>query len=159
VTYAPPFWLSHHRAEDAHKCFRLGGIHLCARCAGTYPVLLVVLVLQLRRPFAPVHLESDPWLFLALPLPAVTDWTLGQLTRWRGNNLVRFVSGCLLGGSLGRLVYVNLRQPGDPRVFLEILGLCAVAGIVWGIRQVLGLPREPSGPGEAPIDRDVPPAR
>lgn len=156
MTFAPPFWLSHHRLEEGHKCFRVGPWHVCSRCVGTYPVLFAALALQLRRPFAPVHLDLDPVLFLALPLPAVLDWSVGQLTRWRGHNLLRLVTGALLGASLGRCIYVNMRHAGDARVFLQLLGLSAVAGIVWGLRQVLGLGANSPSPGESPVDREDP---
>jgi uncharacterized membrane protein len=159
VTYAPPFWLSHHRSEEAYKCFNVGGLHVCSRCLGTYPVLFAALVVQLKRPLAPPALGIDPWLFFALPVPAVLDWSVGQLTRWRGNNLLRLLSGCLLGAGIGRCIYVNMRHPGDVRVFEQLLGLCAVAGIVWGIRQVLGLgAKKPEGDGP-PVDPDGPLAR
>ena len=156
MTWAFPFWLSHHRAEEAYKCFRVGPWHVCSRCLGTYPVLFAALVLQLRRPFAPVHLDTDLWLFAGLPLPAVLDWSVGQLTRWRGNNGVRLASGLLLGASLGRCIYVNMRHPGDVRVFVQLLGLSAVAGVVWGIRQVLGLRSKSRPEGESPVDREGP---
>ena len=138
--HAPPFWLSHHRFADRHACFACGPLFVCARCLGTYPVLLVVLAYQLKRPFAPPRLDVDPLLLVGLALPAVLDWSLGQLTRWRGHNAIRFASGVLLGGSLGRAIYMNMRQPGSPLVYGFLLGLCAVAGIVWGLRQVLRFP-------------------
>ncbi len=159
MTPAPPFWLSHHRLDEAHKCVRVGPGYVCSRCLGTYPVLLAALAWQLRRPFAPLHLDLDPVLFFALPLPALLDWSVGQLTRWRGSNVLRLVTGVLLGASLGRCIYVNMRHPGDPKVFLELLGLSAVAGIVWGIRQVLGLPGKSRSEGESPVDREGPFAR
>lgn len=135
--YAPPFWLSHHRFAERHACFVCGPVFLCARCLGTYPVLLLVLAYQLRRPFAPPSLPADPFILYGLALPAVLDWSAGQLLRWRGHNGVRLVTGALLGVSLGRAVYMNMRHPGLPLVYGFLLGLCAVAGIVWGLKQVL----------------------
>jgi uncharacterized membrane protein len=158
--YAPPFWLSHHRLEDVHKCFVVGGIHICSRCLGTYPVLFATLVVQLKRPFAPVVLPYDPWLFFVLPLPALVDWAASQFSWWRGNNALRFLSGCVLGVGLGRCVYVNMRHPGDVRVLVQVAGLSIIAGIVWGLRQMLGLaPSKPESADHPPVDPDGPFAR
>lgn len=136
--YAPPFWLSHHRWDERHKCVELNHTFFCARCLGTYPTLFALLVFQLHKPMAPPALALDPWILYGLAAPAVLDWSLGQLTAWRGSNAVRFVSGVLLGGALGRAVYVNMRHPGSALVYGFLLALCGVAGIVWGLRQVLG---------------------
>jgi hypothetical protein len=101
-------------------------------------VLFLALAVQLHRPFAPLHVDWDSVIFWACPVPAVVDWSIGQLTTWRGSNALRVLSGALLGVALGRTVYVNMRHPGDPRVLVEVLGLSAIAGVVWGVRQVLG---------------------
>jgi uncharacterized membrane protein len=136
--YAPPFWLSHHRFAERDRCFRLAGVHLCSRCLATYPVIFAALTLQLHRPMAPLAHPLDGWILFALPLPALLDWALGQLTGWKGNNALRFVSGALLGISLGRALYIHIRHPGTPLVYAYGLGLAGFAGIVWGLRQVLG---------------------
>jgi len=140
-TYAQPFWLSHHRHAQRHACFAWGGVHVCARCLGTYPVLFAVLALQLHRPMAPLHLSFDPWLLFALPLPAVIDWSVGQLTAWRGLNGVRLLTGGLLGVALGRALYIHMRHPGTAQIYVFGLAGVAVAGIVWGLRVLLGLGR------------------
>ena len=47
------FWLSHHHEEEYNRTYLLGGVRVCARCLGTYPVLLAVMMsLQfLAQPF------------------------------------------------------------------------------------------------------------
>lgn len=139
-TWAPPFLLSHHRFDERHRCFRLGGAYVCSRCLATYPVLCAALALQLHRPMAPLWLPFDWALLYLLPLPAVLDWVAGQLTGWKGSNALRFASGLLLGTGLGRAAYLYLRHPRDVRVFAFGLGLVGVAGITWGLRQVLRKP-------------------
>lgn len=148
-TWAPPFWLSHHRFGERQKCVHVGGAYVCARCLATYPVMLAVLALQLRRPMAPLVLPFDALLLFALPIPAALDWAAGQLTAWRGSNALRFASGLLLGGSLGRAAYLYLRHPRDPRVFTYALAGVALGGIVWGLRQVL---RKPPRDNDHPHD-------
>ena len=141
-TYAPPFWLSHHRFEDRHRCFHIGGFHLCSRCLATYPVLFAALAMQLHRPMAPVSHPWDRWILFALAAPALLDWGLGQLSSWKGRNALRFATGLLLGCSLGRALYIHMRHPGTPLIYAYGLALMGFAAIVWGLRQVLGSGRE-----------------
>ena len=147
--FAPPFYLSHQRWDARHKCFNLAGMHVCARCLGTYPVLFAVLAWQLRRPMAPIDHPWDLWLLFVLPIPALVDWAFGQLTAWRGSNALRLGSGALLGAALGRALYIHMRHPGTVKIYAFGLVLVGFAGIVWGLRQVLGS-RRVDGSGGPP---------
>lgn len=103
-------WLSHHRASEAHRTYVLGGVAVCARCLGTYPVLACVLgLLFLFR--APLQWWWDLPAVLALTLPALVDWARGRLRPEGGSNAVRTLTGVLLGGALGRSLYVHLQAP------------------------------------------------
>ena len=37
-------WLSHQTPAELHRAWSIGGVHVCARCLGVYPVLLMGLV-------------------------------------------------------------------------------------------------------------------
>ena len=111
-----PFLLSHHPRSELDRTYDCAGVHLCARCLGTYPTLAMALVAQFR------HHTVLSWRFEVLAgvlfmLPALIDWSLGRLRPRQGNNLVRTGSGVLLGLALGRTLYVHLHHP-YPRVLL-----------------------------------------
>jgi hypothetical protein len=65
-----------------------------------------------------------------LPLPALLDWSLGRLGLGRSTNPRRVLSGLLLGGALGRMIYLHLLEPFRPLVLWQ-WGLLAV--VVLGV--------------------------
>jgi uncharacterized membrane protein len=143
-----PVWLSHHRKEHAHKCFRVGRLSVCSRCLGTYPVLLAGLVLQLLPPLAPAEMPTDVWVLYGLPVPAVLDWAISQFRPSWGTNPARCFTGVLLGVGLSRAVYRNMRHPGDPLVLGLFAALGLIAAVVWPLSQMLR-----SRPSAPPTDR------
>ncbi|WP_434380263.1 DUF2085 domain-containing protein [Melittangium boletus] len=121
------FWLSHHHAEEYNRTYVLGGVRVCARCLGTYPVLLATLVglFKLRAPLA------WPWdipVVLGLSLPAVVDWAVGRFRPRSGSNAVRTLTGVLLGLALGRSLFIHVQKPLPP-VLVWQAALVAVVAI------------------------------
>jgi len=104
------FWLSHHFPEEHHRCYRLGGLMVCARCVGTYPVMLLGIVGQLALP-APLSHPLDLPIGLALVVPATLDWARGRLSPAAGSNGWRTVTGVLLGLGLARSLFIHLQKP------------------------------------------------
>ena len=102
------FWLSHHREDEYNRTYVLGGVRVCARCLGTYPVLLACMsaLFALR---APLQWKWDVPVVLGLTLPALVDWSLGRFRPASGSNPVRTGTGVLLGLALGR----SRRGAGD----------------------------------------------
>ena len=100
--------LSHHPLCDSDHTFRIGKVRFCARCTGVATgVAIVISLLVCSRPlqqFLPF------WLFLLLPLPASVDFTAHELGKWKSSNFLRFLSGCLLGFSLGWGVFTFLNR-------------------------------------------------
>jgi uncharacterized membrane protein len=120
------FWLSHHHPHELNRTYRLGGVHVCARCLGTYPVLLLAIAAQVSIK-APLHHALDPVAALALPVPALLDWSIGRFRPAAGSNLVRTLTGVLLGLGLGRTLYVHLREPFPFWLCVQLAVLLAVA--------------------------------
>jgi uncharacterized membrane protein len=120
------FWLSHHPQNEWNRTYVLGGVRVCARCLGTYPVLLGALVAQLVWR-APLSWGPDVALALVLTLPALLDWARGRLAPKGGSNGVRTVTGVLLGVGLGRTLYVHLRSPWPPALRWQVFLIVVVA--------------------------------
>ena len=107
------FWLSHHHEEEYNRTYLLGGVRVCARCLGTYPVLLAVLV-ALFKVRAPLSWDWDVPVVLGLTLPALVDWAVGRFRPAGGSNAVRTLTGVLLGVALGRSLFVHFQKPLPP---------------------------------------------
>ena len=120
------FWLSHHHPEEYNRTYVLGGVRVCARCLGTYPTLLAVLV-ALFAVRAPRAWEWDVPVVLGLTLPALVDWAVGRFRPASGSNALRTLTGVLLGMALGRSLNVHLRQPLPPVLLWQGALVTAVA--------------------------------
>lgn len=121
-----PFFLSHHSPAEYDRCWRVGGLHLCARCLGLYPVLVAAVALQVAWR-APLTHPLDWPLALPLVLPAVLDWAASRFWPVWGSNALRTLTGVLLGLALGRSLYVHLRAPFPPL----LLAQAAVVGALF----------------------------
>ena len=107
---AAGFWLSHHHPSELHRTYSFSKWHVCARCLGTYPTLMLALVWQ-QCAQAPLAAPWDLWGGVALLLPALLDWAHGQLRPSSGNNPWRTVTGVGLGLALGRSLYIHVHRP------------------------------------------------
>lgn len=121
------FWLSHHHEEEYNRTYLLGGVRVCARCLGTYPVLLAMLVV-LFKVRAPLSWEWDVPVVLGLTLPALVDWAVGRFRPAGGSNAVRTLTGVLLGAALGRSLFVHFQKP-LPQVLVWQAALVAVIAL------------------------------
>ena len=120
------FWLSHHHEEEYNRTYLLGGVRVCARCLGTYPVLLAVMMglFAVRAP------RAWPWdvpMVLALTLPALVDWAVGRFRPASGSNAVRTLTGVLLGVALGRSLHVHVQRPLPAVLLAQAVLVTAVA--------------------------------
>ena len=121
------FWLSHHHEEEYNRTYLFGGVRVCARCLGTYPVLLAVMV-GLFKVRAPLSWEWDVPVVLGLTLPALVDWAVGRFRPRGGSNAVRTLTGVLLGVALGRSLFVHFQRP-LPQVLVWQAALVAVVAL------------------------------
>lgn len=106
----PVFWLSHHHPEEWNRTYLFGGVRICARCLGTYPVMFAAIALQFALK-APLTWESDGVLAVGLLLPALFDWAYGRFLPHSGSNLWRTVTGVALGIALARTLYIHIQRP------------------------------------------------
>ncbi|WP_224245654.1 DUF2085 domain-containing protein [Hyalangium gracile] len=120
------FWLSHHREDEYNRTYVLGGVRVCARCLGTYPVLLAgfFALFALR---APLEWKWDVPVVLGLTLPALGDWALGRFRPRGGTNLVRTGTGVLLGLALARSLYIHVQRPLPAVLLAQAALVTAVA--------------------------------
>ncbi|SFS42555.1 DUF2085 domain-containing protein [Halostagnicola kamekurae] len=131
-----PYLLSHHLPSERHRCYApvvFGRqIHVCARCLGIYPgILVAVLASVLEGGVASQSLTGLP-VVLLFPLPALIDWTLTTFTDRRGYNPVRTATGFLLGIGYGSGL-LGLLLAGDLRVIAVGIGYGVAAGVLLSI--------------------------
>jgi uncharacterized membrane protein len=128
-----PIWLSHHREEELHRTYRVGGLNLCARCLGMYPVMFagIVLLFSLR---APLTWRYDVPFALGLTAIGVADFAIGQLRPRAFANPWRTFTGALLGVAFARTLYVHLQRPFPPALIAQGVLVTVVLGpaILWG---------------------------
>lgn len=120
------FWLSHHPPDELDRCYRVGRFHVCARCLGTYPVMFLFIVAQLRLRF-PLEHPDDLIAVVLLTLPATVDWALGRFDPHRFSNAWRTLTGALLGLALGRSLFIHLQRPFPPVLLAQAIVVTAVA--------------------------------
>ncbi len=144
-----PFFLSHHRPSDYHRCVRVGGLHLCARCLGLYPVMFATIAAQIALE-APLSWPYDAYVAFLLPAPAVLDWARGRFDPLSGSNPWRMGTGLLLGLSLGRTIYLHLVHPGFPVSMAQLGAIGAIAAVVELAAWRRGRGTDPNGPPDVP---------
>ena len=134
MRYGLRFFLSHHRPEHEHRCVRVLGQPICARCLGMYPPLLVGLLLLFwlegggRAPAGPLPFEGI--ILTVLVIPALLDWIRGRVRPRSGSNLVRLSTGALLGLALARTIHLHAQAPFEKPAVDVIVVL--VAGVAAG---------------------------
>ncbi len=120
------FWLSHHHPEEYDRTFAFGGVRLCARCLGTYPVMFAAIAAQIAMR-APTTWAHDLTFGPGLLLPALVDWAHGRFRPHAFSNPWRLFTGALLGLSLGRSLYIHLREPLPPVLLWQAALVLVVA--------------------------------
>ena len=120
-----PFWLSHHRDDELHRTFAIAGLHVCARCLGVYPLMVLGMV-ALFAARAPLTWRYDVPFALALTAPALLDWSIGRFRPGWFSNSWRTFTGALLGVALARTLYVHLQRPLPPALIAQAALVTAV---------------------------------
>jgi uncharacterized membrane protein len=120
------FWLSHHYPSEHHRCYQFGGVWVCARCLGTYPVLGVAFVTQVVL-HAPLVHPLDLALGTALVAPATLDWAWGRFRPQAFTNAWRSLTGALLGLGLARSLFIHVQRPFPPVLLAQLTLVTALA--------------------------------
>ena len=96
--------ISHHEPPYMHRCWRLTlrghTLYVCARCSALLLGILVAILSQ----FLIVYIEVTPLTFLLaflVSLPAAIDWSTQTLGLRESRNLLRALTGFLLGLAVG----------------------------------------------------------
>ncbi len=119
------FWLSHHRNDELDRTWKVGGVHVCARCLGTYPILFAAIAVQLAV-HAPLAHPLDILFSVGLLVPALFDWAWGRFNPHVFSNTWRTFTGVLLGLALGRTLFIHLQRPLPLPLLLQL-------GLVTGV--------------------------
>ncbi|HUB08467.1 MAG TPA: DUF2085 domain-containing protein [Myxococcales bacterium] len=117
------FLLSHHDGAGLARCFRLGPLHVCARCSGLWPTLVAGIGVLTAKP-----VPSSRWdlpVELALILPALWDWARSLRHPKLGTNLGRAATGALLGLGLARAAVLGRVEGYGTAGFLLPILLCS----------------------------------
>jgi len=123
-----PLWLSHHHADQADRCVRVGGLAVCRRCLVLYPIALVAAVAGALGARWPVSLDRT--LLWLLPIPAVLD-LLADALGHRHVPRRQVAATMLLAVAMGVAWLRTRTQPGDGLVWSVVgtYGVLAVAAI------------------------------
>ncbi len=117
--------LSHHMPQRLHRTIRVGfrgkNIYLCSRCTGIYPAILSVFVASF------FGFNFPAWsilpLLALLPLPSAVDWVTQSCKKRESKNIIRVVTGFLLGISEGLVILLLVKS-----LFTLFLQALAIVG-------------------------------
>jgi len=110
--------LSHHESNEFYKCYFLKikntKLYLCSRCFGIY----LGIVMGLAAIWF-MFLESVWFLFIILaPIPALMDWTVTEFSNKKGYNVIRTITGFLLGIAYAIAVFLLITEFPSFKVLL-----------------------------------------
>jgi len=121
------FLLSHHVPAEQHRCVVVGLCRrrylVCTRCFGAAFGFLIGIPLFWWDP-----LVMSPWLLLL----AFPDWIAHSLAHVKGMNMIRFVSGTIIGlmYALNMQQLLHLRFPADLWL-VNLLAVVVYVTVVW----------------------------
>jgi hypothetical protein len=120
--------LSHHHPAHYDRCLRIGGRHVCRRCAVLYPVAFLTAALSLVGVHWPI--SWDRALLLLLPLPVAAEFILERfgVLRYRAGR--QMALSLLAAPALGRGFARYLDHANDRLFWTMVLvfgGSCLLA--------------------------------
>jgi uncharacterized membrane protein len=127
------FWLSHHHPDELDRCYSFAGLHICARCLGTYPVLFFFMAFQFKNHW-PLIWELDVPIGVALVAPATLDWAYARFKPHAFSNPWRTLTGVLLGLGLGRSLFIHLQKPLPEVLLAQGAFVLTVVAVTFAVR-------------------------
>lgn len=128
------YLLSHHQRSEWHRCYKLSisglNLRICARCSGIYPGIIAGFLTNYVFPLGLYNFG----LLIFLPLPALLDWIITSFTKWNGYNVVRTLTGFLLGYGY-TIALVKLLLAFDMKVILLGVVYGLIAGVLLWYRE------------------------
>ncbi len=121
ISKTSKYILSHHLAKEYFKCYKIRlfkkYLRICSRCLGVYLGIFFGFLICNKFSF---EKEITYILVLFLPVFALIDWHITEITNYKSKNLIRTLSGFLLGiaYSLGLLAFIK----NFPDLFLIFIG-------------------------------------
>jgi peptidoglycan/LPS O-acetylase OafA/YrhL len=114
-----PLFLSHHPPSQYDRCFRVGGQHVCRRCAVLYPLAFAVAIAS----FAGAHWPEawDRTLLYLLPLPVTLEFVVERLGGLRYHAGRQIALTLLAAPALGRGFARYVAHPGDRLFWTMVL--------------------------------------
>ena len=101
--------ISHHPPSDYDHTISIKGLRICARCFGLYSGIVITYLLKNR--IALVNHSFLVIISVLFPFPAVADFLTHELALWKSSNLMRFITGTVLGSAIG--IYITFIIAGD----------------------------------------------
>jgi uncharacterized membrane protein len=136
------FFLAHHSREDCnHKCYTLpfgkNRYYICSRCLGLYPVLLVMLAVDLGFGFE-VSTSMRAlvfWIFILYPW---SHWAREHYFQSSpGGKFLRSFTGMIAGVGIGVLLAGHFRQPWNQSFTFSIILLSVISFVVIFLKNFL----------------------
>lgn len=120
VELLDPLLLSHHAADEAYRCIRLGSIHVCRRCAAITAGLLAAQVPSISRT---LNTFDAAWIAL-ISVPAAAEFvaTARLQIAYRPWRVLLF--NPMVGLTLAVMVQ-QWRSDGDTRLAVAVVALTA----------------------------------
>ena len=118
----PSAWalaLAHHPPSEYDRCWRVGGVHVCRRCAVLYPIAFAVMAAALAGWGWPA--AWDRTLLMLLPLPVTLEFVLERFGALRHRPIRQMALTVLAAPALGRGFARYLLHPGDPLFWRMVL--------------------------------------
>ena len=126
------YLLSHHLPQDYDRCFliKVGNksYRICARCIGWYLSFLIFWLLLLFN--IDFLLNYKIIILYFFPIPAIFDWSLHKLRNLKGTNILRVLSGILIGLTFAMLLYSFVTNPFDIHFWLVSIIYVTIVVIV-----------------------------
>jgi len=114
-----PLFLSHHPPSQYDRCFRVGGHHVCRRCAVLYPLAFAVAIASLAGAHWPA--AWDRTLLYLLPLPVTLELVVERLGGIRYHAGRQIALTLLAAPALGRGFARYVAHPGDRLFWTMVL--------------------------------------